>query len=100
MKQHGNSNQNDADHHLYEIYDEERKDNYKYGICGDPLYPDGSSPRANRQVNFLNGAVGWVRFLVNILLIGIPGRIEAKRIENEHIAAYREKNGSKPRGNL
>jgi len=26
--------------------------------------------------------------------------MEAKRIENEHIAAYREKNGAKPRGNL
>lgn len=58
MKRHGNSDQNDADHHPYEIYDEERKGTYKYGICGDPLYPDGSSPRATRQVNFLNGAVG------------------------------------------
>ena len=26
--------------------------------------------------------------------------MEVKRPENEHIAAYREKNGSKPRGNL
>lgn len=37
MKKHGNSNLNDAEHHLYEIVDREYDDVYKYGICGDPL---------------------------------------------------------------
>lgn len=39
MKKHGNSNENEAEHHLYEIHDVERDDVYKYGICGDPLNP-------------------------------------------------------------
>ncbi|MEK7256210.1 MAG: hypothetical protein AAB316_15770, partial [Bacteroidota bacterium] len=34
-----------------------------------------------------------------VLLTGIAGRMEAKRIENECIEAYRQKHGRKPRGN-
>ena len=59
MKTHGNSNENDADHHLYEIRDKEYQDVYKYGICGSPLKEDGTSPRAKRQVRGLNRAVRW-----------------------------------------
>lgn len=99
MKKHGNSNDNDAEHHLYEIHDVERNDVYKYGICGDPLNPDGTSPRANRQLRDFNRAFGWVRFLARILLTGIPGRREAKRIEDEYIEAYRQQHGHKPPGN-
>ena len=99
MKKHGNSNQNESDHHLYEIYDVERRDVYKYGICGDPLLPDGSSPRANRQLRDYNRAFGWIRFLAKILLTGIRGRREAKRLEDEYIEAYRAKHGVKPPGN-
>lgn len=68
MKRHGNFNDNDAEHHLYEIYDQERDDIYKYGICGDPLNKDGSSPRANTQVKEFNRAFGWLRFLARVLL--------------------------------
>jgi hypothetical protein len=32
--------------------------------------------------------------------LDIPGRKEAKRIESEHIQAYKEKHGQRPRGNL
>lgn len=98
-KEHGNSNQNEAEHHLYEIRDEERKGVFKYGICGDPLNRDGSSPRANQQTRFLNAAIGWARFFANILLVGIPGRLEAKRHEDEHIEAYRKIHGQNPPGN-
>jgi len=62
MKKHGNSNENEAEHHLYEIHDVERDDVYKYGICGDPLNPDRTSPRANRQIHDYNRAFGWIRF--------------------------------------
>jgi hypothetical protein len=99
MRKHGNFYENDADHHLYEIHDVERNDVYKYGICGDPLNPDGTSPRANAQLRDYNRAFGWIRFLAKILLTGIPGRREAKRIENEFIAAYEEKHGIPPPGN-
>lgn len=99
MKRHGNSKSNDADHHLYEIYDKGRKDVYKYGICGDPLNPDESSPRANRQIREFNRAVGWLRFLAKVLITGIAGRIKARQIEDDYIAAYREKHGFNPPGN-
>ena len=99
MKKHGNSNDSDSAHHLYEIHDKERSNTYKYGICGDPLNADGSSPRANLQVKEFNRAFGWLRFLAKVLLTGITGRREAKRIENEHIEAYRAKWGEKPPGN-
>ena len=100
MKKHGNSNENDADHHLYEIRDTEDEDVYKYGICGKPLLPDGSSSRANEQVDVFNRVVKEVaRFIVNILLVGIPGRKRAKEIEQEYIDKYERKFGKKPRGN-
>ncbi|MCF8247228.1 MAG: hypothetical protein K9J37_14735 [Saprospiraceae bacterium] len=99
MKKHGNSNENNADHHLYEIFDLERSNTYKYGICGDPLNKDGSSPRGKTQAKEFNRAFGWLRFLVRILLTGIPGRREAKRIETEYMEAYREKWGEYPPGN-
>ena len=99
MKKHANRNDNDNEHHLYEIYDHELSTTYKYGICGNPLNVDGSSPRANIQVKEANRLVRWSRFFARILLIGIHGRVEAKRMEDEYIEAYRVKHGSKPAGN-
>ncbi|MBK8567027.1 MAG: hypothetical protein IPN76_27780 [Saprospiraceae bacterium] len=57
MGKHGNCNENEADHHFYEIRDRRANDVYKYGICGRPLNMDGSSPRANEQVSVLNRAM-------------------------------------------
>ncbi len=99
MKPHANSHENQEEHHLYEIYDTIEDDIYKYGICGEPLYPDGSSPRANRQVREFNRLVGFLRFLARVLVTGIPGRKRAEEIEDETIGAYADKNGRRPRGN-
>lgn len=88
------------DHHLYEIRDRERGDGvYKYGIGGDPLLADGSSPRANKQVQLFNRVVGWARFFANVLLLGIPGRLKAEKKEKEYVDAYEKKHGRKPPGN-
>jgi URI fold toxin 2 len=100
MKPHANSHDNDAEHHLYEIFDVERDDVYKYGISGKPLNPDGSSPRANEQVTLFNRVVGMVRFFATILLTGIAGRKEAEKIEADYIEDYRKKNGRNPPGNV
>lgn len=62
MKPHANSHENDAEHHLYEIFDVERDNIFKYGICGKPLNADGSSPRSNEQIMLYNRVVGMVRF--------------------------------------
>lgn len=99
MKKHGNSFDNEEEHHLYEIRDRETKDVFKYGICGKPLKPDGSSSRANAQVRLFNKLVGWSRFFANILLSGIKGRKRADELEKQYIAEYEEKNGKKPPGN-
>ncbi|NBC06316.1 MAG: hypothetical protein GVY26_03885 [Bacteroidetes bacterium] len=96
---HGNSNKSRRKHHLYEIRDKVKDDVYKYGICGDPLNKDGSSPRGNKQVRLFNNLVEWSRFFARILLTGIPGRRKAKEIETEYIERYRQKHGKPPRGN-
>jgi hypothetical protein len=99
MKKHGNCNENDEEHHLYEIRDKKYKDVYKYGICGGPLNPDGTSPRAQIQVNEFNRAVRWLRFFANVLLKGIPGRVEAKKLETEYNQRYKDEHGHFPPGN-
>lgn len=99
MKPHANSHQNEEDHHLYEIFDTFEVDTYKYGISCDPLYKDGSSPRANRQVREFNRLVGFLRFLARVLQTGIPGRKRAEEIEDEAISIYEAKHGRRPRGN-
>lgn len=62
MSKHGNSYDNEAKHHLYEIRDTERDAVFKYGICGDPVNPDGSSPRGNEQALYFNKVAGCFRF--------------------------------------
>jgi hypothetical protein len=99
MSVHKNSNKNMDDHHLYEIIDSEDNTIYKYGICGQPLNSDGTSPRANEQVSIFNRLVGYIRYFANILLTGIHGRVKAKEIENKYIAKFEQEHGYRPRGN-
>jgi hypothetical protein len=96
---HGNSNQNNRSHHLYEIWDRQEEEVFKYGISDDPIDMNGLSKRIRDQLDFLNLAVGWLRFIARILLLNIEGREEAKRIEDERIDAFEEVNGRMPRGN-
>lgn len=74
-------------------------DTFKYGISGKPLNKDGSSPRANEQVGYLNRAMRWACFFAKVLVTGIPGRKKAEDIENEFIKKYEETHGRKPAGN-
>ena len=99
MKPHGNSHQNLEEHHLYEIYDTVEEEVYKYGVSGEPLYPDGTSPRANRQVREYNRVVGMLRFFSRIIKTSIPGKKRAEELEEEMIEKYVEKYGRRPRGN-
>ncbi len=99
MKPHGNSKKSKRPHHLYAIEDREKKTTFKYGICGRPLNKDGSSPRANEQVNLFNRVAGWLRFFASILLKDISGRTKAEEIESAYIDEYEAKHGKKPDGN-
>ncbi len=100
MKLHANSHENDADHHLYEIFDVERNSTFKFGICGKSFNADGSSPRANEQVGLYNRVVGMNRFFAKVIVVGISGRKQAEILEAEYVAAFREENGHNPVGNL
>ncbi|TAK44968.1 MAG: hypothetical protein EPO28_04190 [Saprospiraceae bacterium] len=99
MAEHGNSNKNDKPHHLCEIRDSVDDDVFKYGISHDPIGGDGYSNRMRLQVDFLSLGVKWLRFFARILVLDIPGRKEAKRLEHLHIGKYREQLGHNPRGN-
>lgn len=96
---HGNSHQNEDEHHLYRIIDKDENAIFKYGISGKPLNSDGSSPRANELVSFLNKALGLIRFIGEVILTGIKGRKKAEEIEKEYISRYLEENGHLPPGN-
>ena len=87
------------EHHLYEIIDQKTDIVFKYGICGRRLTKDGSSPRANEQVNLFNRLAGWARYIAKILLTGISGRKKAEEIEEEYISEFKKKYGSRPDGN-
>jgi hypothetical protein len=100
MKVHANSHDNDAPHHLYMIFDVERNTIFKYGISGRPLLDDGSSPRANEQVELFNRVVGMKRFFAEVLVTDIEGRRNAEIIENQYINDYKALHGDRPRGNL
>lgn len=100
MSFHGNSRKNNKEHHLYAIRDEEENDVFKYGISDKPIKEDGYSRRMREQVDYLNRAVGWIRYFAEILIRGILGKAKAREMEDEYIDAYREKHGRNPRGNV
>lgn len=97
---HGNSKHNEKEHHLYAIYDKEDNDVFKYGISDKPIGEDEYSKRMHEQVDYLNRAVGWIRYFAEVLLRGIIGKAKARQLEDDYIDAYREQHGQNPRGNV
>lgn len=99
MSSHGNSNQNRARHHLYEIWDKQDEETFKYGISDDPIEEDGLSERVRQQVAWFNVVAGWFRFIGRILVFDIEDRIKAKQIEDEYMDAFEAVHDRRPRGN-
>lgn len=99
-KPHGNSNDNDALHHLYEIWDDQDVETFKYGVSHDLIEDDNLSKRLRKQLVILNLAAGFVRYIGRILVRGIRGKKEAKRLEDQYTDAFEAKHGRMPRGNL
>lgn len=97
---HRNSNQNHDPHHLYEVWDNQEEEVFKYGISSEPIEEDGLSKRIREQLRDMNLAVGWLRYIARILLTNIFGRLKAKEIEGEHMDAFEQEKGRLPRGNL
>ncbi len=98
MAKHGNSHENDAEHHLYEIRDRRLDDVHKYGICGRPLNKDGTSPRANEQVNYLNRAMRWACFFAKVLVTGIAEGCGQKKWKKNMLDDMRLKQAKDRRG--
>jgi len=99
-KIHGNSKKSKKKQHIYEIIDGDMNDStVKYGLSGAKLNKNGTSPRANQQVNELNKWENIKRFFAKILMIDIDDREKALRFETDFVKDYKSKNnGSLPPG--
>ena len=78
---HGNSKTSMKPQHRYEIVDIKTGEVQKTGISGQKLNKNGTSPRANRQVNKLNQELGYEKYKAVIKETNIPGRSEALKAE-------------------
>lgn len=84
-KVHGNSKASTKSQHRYEISNESTGDVVKTGISGKELNKNGSSPRANSQVNAINKtAAEGDKVKATVKETGIPGR--AVGLNNEQTA--------------
>jgi RHS repeat-associated protein len=87
---HGNSRSSSREQHRYEIRDTTTGDVKKTGISGRELNQDGSSPRANGQVNSLNREAGQDRYSAEVKETGLPGRqagLDAERSATAQLKA-------------
>ena len=76
-KTHGNSKASVKPQHGYEIYNNKTGDVVKTGISGQPLNKNGTSPRANTQINRLNKALGEEIYDARIVVEDMPNRVSA-----------------------
>ena len=81
---HGNSAQSTKPQHGYEIYNKKTGDVVKTGISGQPLNQNGTSPRANIQVNAFNKLEGDDIYAARIVKQNMPGRAVALEWERNN----------------
>ena len=98
-KLHSNSLDNPNVHHLYCIYDFEKREIYKFGISDKPIINDRSSVRLMEQITLYNKVTGSKRFSGRILIRSIKGRRFARQAEDNIILKFKHKYGRFPRGN-
>ena len=98
LKRHSNLLQNPNTHHLYGIYDFEKRVFYKFGISDKPVINHTSS-RLSGQIALFNRVAGKNRFAGRILIRQIEGRRKARELEDTAILKFKSKYGSYPRGN-
>ena len=93
-KVHGNSKQSTKLQHGYEIYEIKTGDVVKTGISGQKLNQNGSSPRANTQVNSLNKVARYKKYDARIVKINIEGRAAALEWEVQNALRLWEEGNS------
>ncbi len=96
---HGNDKRSQKPQHIYKIFDFVEWVIYKFGLSGQKLNKDGTSPRANSQVNQLNKKAGKEMYAAEILQTNIENREKALEIEKQLVTQYVLENNEKPEGN-
>ena len=95
-KIHGNSKKSKKKQHIYKIEDSKipvKDKTFKFGVSGKKLNKNGTSARANSQVNVLNKLTGDLkRFFATVLMIDIDGRSKVLDIEKECVRKYKKEN--------
>ena len=91
---HGNSKISTKPQHGYEIYNKKTGDVVKTGISGQPLNKNGTSPRANTQVNKLNKLAGEDIYDARIVIEDMPDRVSALEWEKENALKLWEEGNS------
>ncbi|WP_198299671.1 polymorphic toxin-type HINT domain-containing protein [Tumebacillus avium] len=81
---HGNSKASTKEQHGYEIFEKETGDVVKTGISGQKLNKNGSSPRANSQVNKWNKQAGNEKYQADVVAPQIPNRQDALEWERNN----------------
>ena len=90
---HGNSATSQKPQHGYEISQTENGDVVKTGISGQELNQNGSSPRANRQVNQWNKQEGAGTYDAKVVTTQ-PNREAALQWEKQNAERLREAGNS------
>ncbi len=81
---HGNSRSSTKTQHGYEIYEKETGDVIKTGISGRNLNKNGTSPRANTQVNRLNRNAGYEKYAARVVETNMSNRASALAWEEKN----------------
>jgi len=98
---HGNSRESTKLQHTYDIVEKDTGELHKTGISGQELNKNGSSPRANRQVNKLNKEAGFEKYEAKVTGTKIPGRETALEKEQARVDEHAAANGGVgPPGNI
>jgi len=95
---HGNSKESEKEQHLYEILNSQTNEIMKYGISGSQLNKDGTSKRANQQVNKMNKLFGAIIYIAVVLYTKIKNRKKALKLEQKLVNEYGKTNeGNAPK---
>lgn len=91
---HGNSKASTKPQHGYEISEKATGDVAKTGISGQPLNKDGTSPRANSQVNKWNKEAGHEKYEADVVKPNMPDRQTALDWEKDNAQRLWEEGNS------
>lgn len=89
-KVHGNSKRSMRKHHGYKIIDKKTGKIVKIGISGGRLNKNGSSRRANSQVNKWNRQAGYKRYKAYVVKRNLKGRTRALQWEAGRVAGVKK----------